>query len=338
LVGIAAVLVAVIGPSVARAQRPSDKAIAEALFRDGKQRLEAGDIDGACPKFQDSQRIDPALGTLLFLAICHERQGRTATAWSEFSSAASWADRSAQGERGELARKHAAALEARLWRLTIHAVKTPGMELRVDNGLMSAAAADIPLPLDPGEHAVEASAPNFKTWHGTVQVPAEAGNGQLEIPALEAAPVASAPAAVSPPAGSASLDVPPPPPPGPGRAIGMWTAAVVGVAGIATGAVFGILTLQERDDAKRICHAYPSGNGGWCDPGGLTDISRAYTYSTVSNVGFGVGAAGAIVATYFLLLGGGRSAEPAVGPAGRLTIAPEVSSRDLGISVGGRFQ
>src|SRR5262249_37092530 len=140
--GAVAALAVLASASTAAAQRPSDKGIAEALFRDAKQRLEAGDVDGAGPKFQDSQKIDPALGTLLFLAICHERQGRTATAWSEFASASSWADRTAQPERGDLARKHMAALESRLWKLTIHtaAAKIPGLEIRVDNGTMSAAA------------------------------------------------------------------------------------------------------------------------------------------------------------------------------------------------------
>jgi hypothetical protein len=333
---MALVLVALAGSSVAEAQRPSDKAIAEALFRDGKQKLESGDIEGACPKFQDSQRIDPALGTLLFLAICHERQGRTATAWSEFSSAASWADRSAQTERGDIARKHMSALEAHLWKLTIHAAATPGLELRVDNGLMSAAAADIPLPLDPGEHTVEASAPTFKPWRGKVQVPNEPGTGTIEIPPLEAAPAAVATPAAPGPPGTAIVEGPPPPPPSPGKAIAMWTSAAIGVAGVATGTIFGLLTLQERDNAKKVCTADPSGHGGSCSQGGLDDINHAYTDSTIANIGFGVGAAGAIVATYFLLQGGGKSSDTQAAHA-RLTVAPEVSPRDVGFAVGGRF-
>jgi hypothetical protein len=320
-------------PSAAWAQRPSDKGIAEALFRDAKQRLEAGDVDGACPKFQDSQKIDPALGTLLYLAICHERQDRTATAWSEFSSASSWANRSDQAERGDLARKHMAALEARLWRLTVHAVATvPGLELRIDNGVMSLASLDTPLPLDPGEHTIEATAPDRKPWHTTVKVPNEAGAATVEVPALDLAPVAPTTPVLGGPALPA-VPPPPAPPEGSGRTIAAWTGGVVGVAGIGLGTVFGILTFQERSNAKAAC---PNGR---CVAGGMDDIHQASTDATVSTVAFSVGAAGAIVATYFLLQGNHSSAAAAAAsaPPPRVMVTPTVSPRDVGFVVQARF-
>jgi hypothetical protein len=341
--GGAAVLATLVTASPSYAQRPSDKAIAEALFRDAKQRLEAGDIDGACPKFQDSQKMDPALGTLLFLAICHERQGRTATAWSEFSSASSWADRTAQPERGDLARKHMAALEARLWKLTIHAVKTPGLELRVDGAQMSAASLDIPLPLDTGDHVIEASAPEYRPWRTTVKVPSEAGAGTVEVPALEPVPSMPPPVAAPvapPPTGNPEIPTEPPPASS-GRTIAAWTSVVVGVAGIATGAVFGFLTLQERDNANKLCHPNTGAPGGHCDPGGHSDIDRAYTYATVSDVAFGVGAAGAIAATYLLLRGPGTSASNGTGNAAHpasVSVAPAIGPTQVGLAVGGRFE
>src|SRR5215471_19286696 len=77
-------------PAVAVAAEPppeGNAAIAEALFRHGRELLDAGKVSEACEKFAASQRADPALGTLLNLAACHEREGRTATAWSEFTDA-----------------------------------------------------------------------------------------------------------------------------------------------------------------------------------------------------------------------------------------------------------
>jgi hypothetical protein len=332
--GLVAVLAMLSIPSVARADRSSDKGIAEALFRDAKQRLESGDVDGACPKFQDSQKMDPALGTLLFLAICHERQGRNATAWSEFASASSWADRSDQSDRGDLARKHMAALEARLWKLTIHAPATPmpGLEIKIDRGSMSLASVDIPLPLDPGDHTIEASAPDHKPWHTTVQVPNDPGGAAVQIPPLEPMPIAPAPI----PLGTTPLPATPvvaPAAPGSGRAIGIWTGGVIGVAGVAMGTVFGVLTFQERSNAKSLC---PS---GVCKAGGMDDIHQAYTDATISTVAFSVGAAGALLATYFLLQGSGGSASSgAAAHPPTVMVAPAVSPRDVGFTVQARFE
>jgi len=331
--GFVAVVAMVIIPSVARADRSADKSIAEALFRDAKQRLESGDVDGACPKFQDSQRIDPALGTLLYLAICHERQGRNASAWSEFASASSWADRSDQSERGDLARKHMVALEARLWKLTIHAPASPvpGLELQVDGGAMSLASVDTPLPLDPGPHSIEASAPGHTAWQTTLDVPGEPGGATVQIPPLEILPVTPPPVVT----GSA-LPVSPPasgPPAGSRPAVATWTGGALGVAGFAMGTVFGVLTFQERSNAQSLCP------NGACKAGGTDDIHRAYTDATISTVAFSVAAAGAIVATYFLLLKAPpTSTGTAARPPASVMVAPAVSPRELGLALQARFE
>ena len=60
---------------------PRDPAAAEWLFREGRALMKKGDFAPACAKLAESQRLDPAVGTLMNLAECEERIGRTASAW-----------------------------------------------------------------------------------------------------------------------------------------------------------------------------------------------------------------------------------------------------------------
>src|SRR5687767_14605716 len=108
------------------------KALAETLFRDGRTLLEQGRTKEACAKFASSQRIEPKLGTLLNLATCHEAEGKTASAWAEFTEAAVQAERANQPERQAFAREHAEALARRLSRVSIVFQEDPGVSLTID--------------------------------------------------------------------------------------------------------------------------------------------------------------------------------------------------------------
>jgi len=57
-----------------RAQSPGDpiNVLADALFRQGRELLEQERFAEACVKLAESQRLDPKLATLMYLADCHE--------------------------------------------------------------------------------------------------------------------------------------------------------------------------------------------------------------------------------------------------------------------------
>src|SRR5262252_6626857 len=95
---------------------------AEVLFRQGRDLLAAGKIAEACSTFEESQKLEPAVTTLLNLAGCRERLGQLATAWGMFLDAArqtrSAADAASQ-QLHDVAQARAQKLEPRVSRLTI---------------------------------------------------------------------------------------------------------------------------------------------------------------------------------------------------------------------------
>jgi len=89
-----AVILAV--PSSAQAD---DEAKARQLFKEGRALLKEGKLDEACAKLAKSMNTYASVGPLLNLALCHEMQGRTATAFDEYSLAARLAERAGRPDR-----------------------------------------------------------------------------------------------------------------------------------------------------------------------------------------------------------------------------------------------
>src|SRR5438128_7591778 len=114
---VVAALIAIV-PAPARADA-TGAARADALFRDAKQLIDQGRLREACEKFAESQRLDPALGTLLNLADCHAQSGQVAAARAEFVVAAELAVQRGEKAREAFARAEVAKLEKQLARLTL---------------------------------------------------------------------------------------------------------------------------------------------------------------------------------------------------------------------------
>jgi hypothetical protein len=262
---LAALLVAASTP--AAAQPPTEgsgqEVLAESLFREAKELATQGDYAHACPKFAESHRLDPQLGTLLHLATCHEQQGLTASAWAEYLAAADLAASRGEGQREALARERASALEPKLARLVVE-VGQSGVTVTIDDRDIQSAAFGTPLPVDPGEHVVAAALGEAR-WSESVRIAGGPGTITVRVPPFESTPSGEGwhPQLVA------------------GVAIG-----AVGVAGLLVMAIFGGVAIERADAAETWC------KGRFCEPEGLDLYDQASTYATVSTVGLIVGIAG----------------------------------------------
>ena len=165
-----------------------DAALAEALFRQGRELMEKGDYAGACPKLAESFHQDESTGTLLALALCQEQVGQTASAWASFTKVVTRAKQDGRPDRERAAREHAQALETKLSYLTIEvdpaAAAQPGVTLTRDGLPLGHGAWGASSPIDPGEHVVEVTAPGKLTWRASIFVGATADSHTLRVPAL----------------------------------------------------------------------------------------------------------------------------------------------------------
>lgn len=180
-----ALLVTLSPPAPAAAQ--PDTTSAQALFDQARDAMKRGEISKACLKFAESQRLDPQPGTLANLALCEEKIGKTASAWTHARDAA---DQLGPGdERTPILRALVSRAEKRLPRLVVRLSSTAPADTVVtrDGVELGAASLGVPLPADPGDHVLTAKAPGRRMSTVTVTV-VEAETLQVEIGPDDAPP------------------------------------------------------------------------------------------------------------------------------------------------------
>src|SRR5262249_49799358 len=158
--------------------------------------------------------LDPGGGTLIALGLCHEAEGKTASAWGEFSEALTLAMKDGRVDRATVAREHGEKLEPKLSRLMIRVspelMGIGGLEILEDGVLLGRAAWGSALPVDPGEHSVQARAPGRKPWTTSVVIGRDADKKAVDVPPLDAIPTAEAPPRPENPEATSSLPSPHP--------------------------------------------------------------------------------------------------------------------------------
>lgn len=299
LAGLSAALSLVLGaPHTARAQEVSagSSAAAQALFDEAKRLFQAGDAAAACPKFEESERLEPGIGTKLNLANCYETIGRTASAWILFLEVESDTKRNGQVERQTMAHNRAAALQPKLSHIKVDvpaASRVPGLSITRDGIQVGSAQWDLPIPVDPGAHVLQATATGKKPWQAQVTVAGNASTQAVSVPTLEDAPVVAKPEA------------------GPGRPQNhtrrtlAYVSLGVGGVGAILGSVFGLTAISKNKKSNEHC------DGNNCLDTGVSLRNSARSAGNISTVAFAVGGVG--IATGLVLLFTEKKEAPAEG-------------------------
>jgi len=279
--------------------------VAESLFQEGKDLLQAKRYSEACPKLEESQRLDPATGTLIALAACHEALGKTASAWSKFTEAAAASAKEERADRVAFASERAAALAPRLSHVKVQVSSTtaalPGVELTCDGVAFRAALWGTWVPVDPGWHTIEASAPRHRAERLRFLVSEQRDAKLLSVPALKALEPGGLRAGAGEPHASQEKGRPQ-------RTAG-WAVGAVGAASLGVGTYFGVRAVRHHDQALERCSPTRC-----TDPEAVRLNDDAKVSANVANVGVGLGLLG-IALGVILVLNAPDEPAPRVGRA-----------------------
>lgn len=267
----------------------TDPAAADALFQAGRAAMKSGDYDLARAKFAESQRLDPAPGTLLNLAQCEERLGKIATAVKNYKLAAD--SFAASDPRVAFARTRIAALSFRVPKLTIKLKPGAPDGTQVVLGREERRAANLGTaqPVDPGEYVIVVSAPGRGETETTVVI--KAGESRtVTVAAGEAAEETDEPSekdesSLSSDERKSRL-----------RTIG-YVAGGVGVVGLLAGTYYG---LRSKSQDEKALETFNWATDTCKDQACVDWTDKSRTSAKISTVGFIGG--GLLLATGIVLV------------------------------------
>lgn len=339
-----------------------DQAAATALFYEARNLMQKGNFKEACPKLEESLRLDYGIGTEFNLAECNEKIGKTATAWSGYLNVASQAKTQNQAQREKVARDRAKALEPKLPKMIIEVPNPPsGVEVKRDGVIVGTAAWGTAVPVDPGSHKVVVTAPGKQAWETSVSA-TDANTTRVTVPRdLPNAPVAAAPPVVkpvapAPPATTGTAPVQtttttttvsePPvattndfPEPvvergGTQRTLG-WVTTGIGLVGLGVGAGFGLNSMAKRSESNDHC------NGNLCNQQGLDlrdDAIRSGNVSTIASIAGGAVLVGGIILLVTAPSNERQKAATTATSKSSVSAVPNVAHNGGGLMLQGVFQ
>jgi len=269
-------------------------AAADVLFNDARAAMATKKFDVACAKFRESNRLDPAVGTLFNLANCEAQRGQLVTAWTLYRQVLE--KLSPDDPRASVATAQVQSLDARIPRLTIRArgEMPAGTTVKVAGLVLSPASLNSPLPLNPGRYDISVASPGRSTQQFSVALAeGDAAQFPVFVGASTSAPARPvAPGVAVSQSESASTDDDDDE--RKNREVLAYTGIGVGAAGITLGIITGLFGLHEESLGNQNC----SDVTRTCNQTGYDANQSAKSVATVSTVGFVIGVLAGGAGTY----------------------------------------
>jgi hypothetical protein len=323
--GSALGLALVLGPAAARADgvlpgsaTPVQREQAQSKFMRGKDLFSRKRFEDALREFRASIEIVDSPNTRLQISRTLRAMARYVAAYAELGRTLVEAkELSAQDNRYQRAYEAAAQERSELQPLlgfVSLTIRNPldGTRVLVGPEEIRRAAWTEPVPVFGGSAEIDVETPGHAAVKNTVTV-APGATASLMVDAQSGTPDAIAVEAPAPPP-----PAPPPPPPPAAhdlRTLRPWAyvAGGVGVAGLATFAIFGAMAGSTYGNLESAC------SGSACPPSKAGEIGSGKTQQVVANVGLAAGLVGAAAGGALFYLSIPKTTEA---PATALVVGP----------------
>ncbi len=292
------------------------RSAAQKMFEAGDELYEGGRYDEAARAFRASYGVISSPNSRLMLARSLRDAGQLVEAFVEYQGTI--ADANASGGRYDEALTSATAevqaVRAKLAFVEVNAASaSQADELRLGSRSVSLSGAT-EVPVEPGEVTVGL----FRSGNAVLtETVALAAGDHHTVGTGRSGPAAAPKDGAKPKRAPRSEPLTPPEPaPEPNSTLrtGAYVAGGVGIAGLASFGVLGLLARGKRDSLDDAC---PQGT---CPRSSSDDIDQGRLYQTLANVGLGIGVLGLAAGTTLFVLSSPDTPESA---ALRVELGPQ---------------
>jgi len=303
----------------AAAQDKKELSKARAQFQRAIELEQAGNYSTALEQFRDVGQVRMTPQVRFHIASCEEKLGRLVTALGGYQLAFADADSVGEDFKAEVDAA-VTRLQASIPKLLIQrGGGAEAAEIQLDGVTLGASSVGVPVPLDPGPHAISAKAPGALPFSQTVTI---LENEQKTVDVT----LAPEPQEARPTVGVGSSGVPG------DKSNPRLIPYVIGGVGIASLIGSGVL-FALRQSTYSDLEAQCGPNHDQCPSSAAGDYSNLKLYNVTSQVALGVGVACIGTSVTMLLLQRKHSAPS----TSAMTLVPSAPNSLAGVSWAGRF-